>query len=267
MKIAVTGKGGVGKTIIAGSLACLLHNKGFKVLAVDADPNPNLAYTLGLKKGTAESIVPVAENAELIEKKTGAKPDQYGAMFRLNFTVDDIIEEYAVKTPCGASLLVMGVVRKAAAGCMCPANHLLRMLLRHLLVRREEAVVADMEAGTEHLGRGTAEHVDAMLIVTEPSVKAFETATRIKNLAQQMKVKNILLLGNKIMSQQDEAAINALAEKEKLPLLGIVHYDLIVREADLSGKSILLSTSPPKAVQEIGIICESLLQILDKQRP
>jgi CO dehydrogenase maturation factor len=267
MKIAVTGKGGVGKTIIAGTLACLLCIKGFKVLAVDADPNPNLASTLGLKKETAESMVPVAENAELIEKKTGAKPDQYGPMFRLNFTVDDIIEEYAVETPCGVNLLVMGVVRKAAAGCMCPANHLLRMLLRHLLVRREEAVVADMEAGTEHLGRGTAEHVDAMLVVTEPSVKAFEASARIKNLAQQMNIKNILLVGNKIMSQKDEAAIRAIAENEKIPLLGIVHYDPAIREADLLGKSVLLADSPAKAVQEISAVCEGLLEILEKKRP
>jgi len=138
------------------------------------------------------------------------------------------------------------------------------MLLRHLLVRREEAVVADMEAGTEHLGRGTAEHVDAMLVVTEPSVKAFETATRIKTLAQQMNVKNILLVGNKIVNQKDEAAIQSLAEKEKIPLLGVVHYDPIVREADLTGKSILLSTSPSKAVQEIGAVYEGLLEILGK---
>jgi CO dehydrogenase maturation factor len=262
MKIAVTGKGGVGKTFIAGALASLLHDKGFKVLAVDADPNPNLAYTLGLRKETAENIVPVAENAELIENKTGAKPDQYGALFRLNFKVDDIIEEYAVETPCGANLLVMGVVRKAAVGCMCPANHLLRMLLRHLLVRREEAVVADMEAGTEHLGRGTAEYVEAMLIITEPSVKAFDTAARIKALAQQMNVKNILLVGNKIINRKDEDAVRKLAEREEIPLLGMVHYDSAVREADLSGKSILFSASPVKAVQEIGVACEELLKIL-----
>ena len=176
MKVAVTGKGGVGKTVIAGTLACLLQKKGFEVLAVDADPNPNLSYTLGLARGEAEKIVPISENSELIEEKTGAEPRSYDSVFKLNFTVDDIIEKYAVRTPLGVNLLVMGVVREAAAGCMCPANHLLRMLLRHLLVQREEAVVADMEAGTEHLGRGTAEHVGGMLVVVEPSAKAFETA-------------------------------------------------------------------------------------------
>jgi CO dehydrogenase maturation factor len=265
MKIAVTGKGGVGKTVITSILASLLHKKEFKVLAVDADPNPNLAYTLGLRDEIAEKIVPIAENAELIEIKTGVKPSQYGSLFRLNFTVDDIIEKYAVETPCGVNLLIMGVVRDATAGCMCPANHLLRMLLRHLLVRRGEVVIADMEAGTEHLGRGTAEHVDAMLVVTEPSVKSFKTATHIKNFAQQMNVKNILLVGNKIINYKDENAIRMLAEREKIPLLGTVHYDSTVREAELSGKSILFSYSRVKAVKEISVACEGLLEIVGKK--
>jgi len=259
VKIAVTGKGGVGKTVVAGTLASLLHRKGFEVLAVDADPNPNLAYTLGLSSEEDEAIVPISENSQLIGEKTGAKLRSYGSVFKLNFTVDDIVEKYAVSTPLGVNLLVMGFVREAAAGCMCPANHLLRMLLRHLLVRREEAVVADMEAGTEHLGRGTAEHVGAVLVVVEPSAKAFETAYRIRNLAEQMGVENVLLVGNKVSDERDEAAARGFSEKSGIPILGIVHYDPAVREADLSGVSLLISFPSAPAVLEIDAICDRLV--------
>ena len=266
MKIAVTGKGGVGKTVIAGTLASLLHKKGFKVLAVDADPNPNLAYTLGLSSEQAEKITPISEDSDLIEKKTGAKPRSYGSVFKLNFTVDDIVEKYAVETPLGVGLLVMGVVREAATGCMCPANHLLKMLLRHLLVRREEAVVADMEAGTEHLGRGTAKHVKAMLVVVEPSAKAFETARRIRGLAEQMGVGKILLVGNKVLDGKDEAAVHGFAQSNNIPILGLVHYDAAVRKADLSGASLLLSSPSAPSVLEIETICTRLIGMTQSTR-
>ena len=156
MKIAITGKGGVGKTFIAGSLSYLFHSKGLSVLAVDADSNANLAYTLGFDSEKINYITPISENSELIKKKTDTNSGNFGAIFKLNFTVDDLVENFSVKTSSGVNLLVMGTVRKAAGGCMCPANHLLRMLLRHLLVRRKEIVILDMEAGIEHLGRGTA---------------------------------------------------------------------------------------------------------------
>jgi len=257
----VTGKGGVGKTTIAGTLSCLLYKRGFKVLAVDADPNANLSSTLGLKMEEADQIIPISENWSLIEEKTGVKPGSYGALFRLNFTVDDIVERYAVKTPCGVNLLVMGVVREAAGGCMCPANYLVRTLLRHLLVRRKEAVVADMEAGTEHLARGTAKYVSAMLVVVEPSAKALETARRIRNLAMQMGIEKILLVGNKLLNEKDGVAIRSFAEKNNIPILGMIHYDPTVREADLSGDSLFLSFPSSPAVKEMEGICDRLMEI------
>ncbi|MEM2876252.1 MAG: cobyrinic acid a,c-diamide synthase, partial [Candidatus Bathyarchaeia archaeon] len=179
-------------------MACLCSRMGLKVLALDADPNANLSYNLGLKAEEADQIIPISENWSLIEEKTGVPPNSYGGVFRLSFTVDDIITRYAVGTPCGVNLLVMGVVRSASSGCMCPANALVRSLLRYIMVKMDEVIVADMEAGTEHLGRGTAEHVDYMLTVVEPTSKALKTAQRIKDLALELSVKNILLVGNKV---------------------------------------------------------------------
>lgn len=260
MKIAVAGKGGVGKTTLAGTLACFLNRRNLKVLAVDADPNANLAYTLGLTAEEAEKIIPISENWSLIEEKTGVKPESYGSIFRLSFTVDDIITRYTVKTPCRVNLLVMGVVRGASEGCMCPANAIIRALLRYILVRRGEAVVVDLEAGTEHLGRGTARYVDGLLIVVEPSAKALETARRIRNLAVQLKVENILLVGNKIMNEKDEAAVRGFANRNNLPILGIVPYDPALRDADLAGEPPILAAPNAPSVQEMKAICDRLME-------
>jgi CO dehydrogenase maturation factor len=143
-----------------------------KVLAIDADPAPNLALTLGISLEEAKKIVPISENTQLIESKTQTG---IAGVYNLSFSVEDIIDNFSVKSPYGINLLVMGTVRSAGAGCMCPANAVVRALLHHLLVKRDEAVVMDLEAGIEHMGRGTAEYVETMLIVTDPSLKSLET--------------------------------------------------------------------------------------------
>jgi CO dehydrogenase maturation factor len=263
MKIAITGKGGVGKTFIAGSLSYLFYKKGLAVLAVDADSNANLAYTLGVDSEKIKYITPLSENSELIKKKTGIDSGYFGAIFNLNFTVDDIIENYSVETPSGVNLLVMGTVRKATGGCMCPANHLLRMLLRHLLVGRKEIVILDMEAGIEHLGRGTAEHADAMLIVVEPSLKAFKTAINIRNFAFQMGIKKTLLIGNKIFNEKEKEVIEKFSKKNQIPILGIIHYDSLVREADLSGTSLFISFPSAPVLREINTISNNLIDLVE----
>jgi len=204
MKIAVTGKGGVGKTVVAGVLANFFVEKSFKVLAIDADPSPNLAITLGIPLDQANKIVPISENTQLIEQKTSTG---IGGVYRLTFSVDDIVEKFSVKSPYGVNLLVMGTIKSAGSGCMCPANAVLRELLRHLLVERDEAVVMDMEAGVEHMGRGTAKHVDTMLIVTDPSLKSMETARKIHSLAMDTGVQKIFVVGNKVADSEEAEPI------------------------------------------------------------
>jgi len=184
MKIAVAGKGGVGKTFISGTLARLLARDGYKVLVVDADPNINTASSLGIPAEIAKGIIPLSENEVLIQEKTGVAPGRsYGQMFRLTPTVSDIVEKFGVVGPDGVQLLVMGTVKGGDTGCMCPANALLRVLVQHLLIQRKEVLVMDMVAGLEHLGRGTARRMDTMLVVTEPRMKSVDTARRILKLA------------------------------------------------------------------------------------
>lgn len=256
MKVAVSGKGGVGKTLIAGGIAVHLARRGFKVLAIDADSSPNLALMLGLSPSEAARIKPISEDWDLIRRKTDTG---YPGVYRLYFRVDDIVEDYAVKTPLGVSLLVMGTVKEAEGGCTCPANALVRALMRHLIVDRGEAVVMDMEAGVEHLGRGTAKHVDCMLIVSEPNYRSLNAAARIYELARSLRIPRIALVGNKVASRDDVEVIERFCSEVGLELMGLVPFDESVVEAERGGRSPLLSEGS-KAVASIERIVEGLLK-------
>lgn len=234
MKIAVSGKGGVGKTLIAGGLAVSFASKGMKTIAIDADPSPNLALTLGLLSDEARKIVPISENKELIESKTGTG---YSGVFRLSFSVDDIVRDFAVRTPFNVNLIVMGTVQSMGSGCTCPANAVIRALLRHLVVERDEAVILDMEAGVEHMGRGTARHVDVMLIVADANVKSLETAKHIHELATNGGMKQIFLVGNKIGNQIQGEAVKRFAEENSLKIVGFIPFDQKVVDADMQGET------------------------------
>ncbi len=250
MKIAVAGKGGVGKTLVAAGLAWLFARKGLRTIAVDADPTPNLGVSLGLTIKDASSILPISENAELIESKTRTG---FPGVYSLTFSVDDIIRRYAVPTPSGAQLLVMGTVKSMGSGCTCAANTVLRSLIRHLVVERDEAIVLDMEAGLEHLGRGTAEGVDVMLIVTDSNAKSLETARIIARMARESGVPNIFVAGNRIGAEDEMRILSSFAQETKSRLIGVIPFDPAVRKAGIISDPVMVLDGTPamRAIEQL----------------
>ena len=226
-------------------------------MAIDADPSPNLALTLGIPLDEANKIVPVSENTQLLKSKTRTN---FEGVYRLSFTVDDIVEKFGVKSPYGINLLVMGTVRSAGTGCTCPANAVIRALLRHLIVERDEVVVMDMEAGVEHMGRGTAKHVDTMLIVADSSLKSLETAKKIYRLAIETGIKNAFIVGNKVRNLGEGELIQRFAAKNKIPILDLIPYDKTILKADREGETPLKYAGDSKGIATIQEIGEKLLK-------
>lgn len=255
MKIAISGKGGVGKTLISAGLARGFAERGLKTIAIDADSSPNLALTLGLSAEEARKIIPISENKELVDSKTNTG---YSGVYRLTFSVDDIVRDYSMLTPFGVNMMVMGTVHSMGSGCMCAPNAVIRELLRHLIVERDEAVVLDMEAGVEHMGRGTASHVDVLLVIADSNLKALEVARRIKDLAKTAGMNQIYLIGNRVMNPHQKKAIIDFAEKNELEILDFIPFDQGVIEKDMQGIS-PLNFKELKAVKAIDAISEMLI--------
>ncbi len=256
MKVAVSGTGGVGKTLIAGGLAKGFAERGLRSIAIDADSSPNLAITLGLTVEQARKIQPLTENKELVERKTSTG---YSGVYNLNFTVDDIIRDYSVETPLGVNLIVMGTVKSMESGCMCAPNAVVRAMLRHLMVERNEAVTLDLEAGVEHIGRGTARAVDNLLIVADSNLKSLEIAKHIHDMSAAAEMKHTYLIGNRVMNQTQEQAIRGFAEKNGLELLALVPFDQEVIEKDMLGQT-PLRNKEISAIKSIDNICDTLLK-------
>ena len=236
MKIAVTGKGGTGKSTLTGVMAHFLAGEGYKVLAVDADPDANLAEAIGIPADLAASIVPISEQRALIRERTGANPKEFGQLFKMNPTVGDIPGKYCVDVR-GIKLLVMGGVRKGGAGCACPENVLLKSLLSDIILTRDEAVVVDMEAGIEHLGRATSRAIDRMLIVVEPGSRSIKTAERIIEMGTELGIGYFGIIGNKIHNTEQKEWIAAQLSGQKI--LGMISYHEKIQDADLSQKPLV----------------------------
>ncbi len=234
MKIAISGKGGVGKTTLAGVMARIVAAEGKKVLAIDADPDSNLASAIGLDKEALAKLSPIASMTSLVEQRTGAKKGTFGAMLKLNPKVDDLPDEWGVVYQ-GVKLLLLGCIPQGGGGCFCPENVLLKNLVRHLLIQQEEALIIDMEAGLEHLGRGSTGQVDALIIVVEPGQRAINTAKQIKKLGEDLHIKRIMIVGNKVASDQDRKIIEE--NLSDFPVLGHMSLNPMVLQADREGKS------------------------------
>ncbi len=232
MKLAITGKGGVGKTTLTALLAQTYADQNRDVLAVDADPSPCLAGALGFPTELRAGLHPIAEMDELIEERTGAKPGTVGGFFTLNPRVDDIPERFSVLHR-GVRLLEMGSVDLGGSGCICPEAAMLKTLFTHLLFRKDDILLLDMYAGVEHLGRATVDFVDAMLVVVEPTRRSFGTAAQIKKLANDIGLMRLYLVGNKVRNEEEAKFLEA--ESPDIPLLGYLPADLKVQEADRLG--------------------------------
>lgn len=235
MKIAISGKGGVGKTTLAALLAQVYADAGRNVLAVDADPSPCLAGALGFPSEQRSKLHPISEMDDLIYERTGAKPGSTGGYFTLNPRVDDIPERFSVEFR-DVSLLEMGSVDIGGSGCICPESAMLKSLFTHLLFRKEDILILDMYAGVEHLGRATVDFVDAMLIVVEPTRRSFGTAAQIKALAEDIGLTRLWLVGNKVRDEAETAFL--MSETPGIPVLGLLPADMGVQEADRLGKPV-----------------------------
>jgi CO dehydrogenase maturation factor len=240
MKIAVSGKGGVGKSTVAAALALLLVKKGKRVLTVDADADANLASALGATDSELKKIIPISRQIALIEERTGAKVKQYGQIFNLNPDVSDIADKYASYIK-GVALLEIGAIEKGGSGCACPESTLLRALITDLILYKDDILIMDMEAGIEHLGRATAKGVDLMLIVVEPGQRSLDSAYRITEMSHDIGLKDIKLVANKVRDKEDEKMLfNAFSESD---YLGVIPYSEEIRQGDRTGVSVLENIS------------------------
>ncbi len=250
MKLAIAGKGGTGKSTLAAALALIQARRGHRVLAVDADPDGNLAAVLGATPAELEKTIPISRQKELVEERTGAKVKQYGQMFKLNPEVSDIADGYGVKIQ-GVNLLVLGAIEAGGSGCACPESVLIKALVADLVLRRNDTVILDMEAGIEHLGRGTARGVHTLLVMVEPSLRALDSARRILRMGGEIGLKDIRLVASKVTTPADESFI--LSHLPGQVLAGSIPWSEEIRSANQRGGPVLDQAGPEmvKSLEQI----------------
>ncbi len=266
MKLAITGKGGVGKTTLTSLLAYHYAAQAGAVLAIDADPSPCLGAALGFPPGLLQSLTPIAEMHELVAERTDSKPGTFGGYFKLNPRVEDIPDRYTV-THRGITLLELGAVEHGGSGCICPESVLLKQLVSHILLRRNEVVLLDMYAGVEHLGRATAEAVDAMILVVEPTARSIATAAQIKSLAADIGLKHLFLVGSKIQTPEDAQYVSA--HSPGLPVLGHMSHSPHVQTADRLGQAVYdaapeLAQAAHDIAGAVEVAMKGVIQIADR---
>ena len=232
MKIAVTGKGGVGKTTFSAVLARMYADEGKKVLCADVDPDANLGLALGFSEDDLAKIIPISEMKDLIKERT--KADEFNKFFIINPKVDDLPDNLSYEIN-GVKLMVMGTVKAGGSGCVCPEHVMIKRILSHLVAARDEVVIMDMEAGLEHLARGTTSFVDAFVVVIEPGARSVQTYHSVKRLAADLGVKQVFVVANKVRDEGDEAFIRSQIPAEDL--LGMIHYSGKVADADRQAAS------------------------------
>jgi CO dehydrogenase maturation factor len=252
MKIAVSGKGGVGKTTLSSLLARYWAGKGYRVLAVDADPDANLGSALGID---TSGIVPIAKMEDLIAERTGSKPGTVGGFFKLNPRVDDLPEALS-REKDGVRLLVMGTVKKGGGGCICPESTLLKALINHLVLYQKDRVIMDMEAGIEHLGRGTAQGVNRLVIVVEPGQRSIETAAKVRQLTQDIGLHKVAAVGSKVRNAEQESFLHKALDG--IPLIGILPFSEEIATADLENRPPSLEDPAiARAIEQIAAALEA----------
>jgi len=251
MKIAVSGKGGTGKTMLVSFLSIIFAKAGYSVIAIDADPNVNLADTFGFPN--SEKIIPISKMDDLIEERTGARPGQMAPYFKLNPKVDDLPDKCSLKYG-GIRIMVMGPIKAAGSGCYCPEGALLEALVAHLLLKVDEMVILDMEAGIEHLTRGTAKGVDKLIIVVEPTRKSVLTGYRVRDLALEVGLQSIGVVGNKIRNGKEKDFL--ISNMAGFEFLGFIPYDEGIAEAEITGLPLIDSSE--KVMSEVKNIAARL---------
>jgi len=227
-KIAIGGKGGVGKTTVCAVWAQLFAQDGFDVLAIDADPNTNLASAFGLSsEQNPESLIKMKQ---LIAERTGAGKDAIGTYFKLNPKVSDLPQKHWLEVN-GVKLLVLGAITQAGMGCACPEGAFLKALLTHTILQRQELVLVDLAAGLEFMGRASVLGIDALIIVVEPGGRSIETANNVVKMARELGIKNVAAIANKITETAQMDVIKS--QLKETVLLGTLRYSRSLQEADL----------------------------------